>query len=466
MTRHCFAARALLPAGWARNVRIAIDAAGGFADVAADTGGPRPGDEVLHGPVLPGMASLHSHAFQRAMAGMAETRGPGSDDFWSWRELMYRFVARLTPEAAFAIARHLYVEMLRNGYTAVAEFHYVHRRPDGTAYAAPAELLLRHLAAAREAGIAITLLPVLYRWSDFGARPLQPRQARFGNDPAAILAMVEAARRAAAGDADVRVGVAPHSLRAVDAASLRELVAGLEAIDASAPIHIHVAEQTKEVDDSVAASGSRPVEWLLSNQPVDRRWCLVHATHMTADETAALARSGAVAGLCPSTEANLGDGIFPLPDYRAAGGRWGIGGDSHVSRDPAEELRLLEYGQRLALRRRNLVAGGAVGSPGSDAVGTTLWTEAAAGGAQALGRPMGALAAGLRADLVELDPGAADLHAREDDALANALVFSGTPGLVRNVMVGGRWVVRERRHRLDDEGGEDAYRQALRMLLA
>lgn len=465
MTRSCYAARALLPGGWARNVRIVIDAAGSFAGVAAGTAGPGPGDEVCEGPVLAGMASLHSHAFQRAMAGMAETRGPGGDDFWSWRELMYRFVERLTPESAFAIARHLYLEMLRNGYTAVAEFHYVHRRPDGTAHAPPAELLLRHLAAAREAGIAITLLPVLYRWSDFGARPLQPRQARFGADPAAILAMVEAARRAGAGDPDVRVGVAPHSLRAVDAASLGELVAGLASIDAQAPIHIHVAEQTREVDDSVAANAARPVEWLLSNQAVDRRWCLVHATHMTARETVALARSGAVAGLCPSTEANLGDGIFPLTDYRAAGGRWGIGGDSHVSRDPAEELRLLEYGQRLALRRRNLVAGGGAGGmPGSDAVGTTLWTEAAAGGAQALGRPMGAIAAGLRADLVELDAGAVDLSAREGDALANALVFAGTPGLVRNVMVGGRWVVRERRHRLD-EVSEAAYREALAALL-
>ncbi|MCZ7566422.1 MAG: formimidoylglutamate deiminase [Burkholderiales bacterium] len=453
-----YAEDALLPEGWARRVAISIDDHGDFASVRTDA--DPVGAERLRGLALPGMANLHSHAFQRAMAGLAEVRGAPDDDFWTWRELMYRFVARITPEQAQAIARHLYVEMLREGYTAVAEFHYVHNDADGAPYADRAELLLRHLAAAREAGIGVTLPPSLYRWANFGEKPLAPRQRRFATDAAAILAMVERAHAAAGGDPDVHVGAAPHSLRAADPASLAELVAGLETIDPDAPIHIHVAEQTKEVDDCLAWSGMRPVEWLLANCAVDARWCIVHATHMVADEIAALARSGAVAGLCPTTEGNLGDGIFPLVDYRAAGGRYGIGGDSHVSRSPAEELRLLEYVQRLARRRRNLTADEAL-----PAVGTTLWREAAAGGALALARPMGAIASGMRADLVVLDAGHPDLAARGGDAIANALVFSGATGLVRDVMVGGRWAVREGRHPLADGAARD-YAQALAALLA
>jgi len=457
VTRY-FAAEALLPDGWARDVAITVDARGDFATV--EKGASRDGAQPLAGPALPGMANVHSHAFQRAMAGLTEIRGAPDDDFWTWRELMYRFVARLTPEHAMAVARHLYVEMLCAGYTAVGEFHYVHNRPDGTPYADRAELLLAHLAAARDTCIAVTLLPSLYRWSDFGGRPLQPRQRRFDTDAAAILAMVERARAAAAADADVRVGIAPHSLRAADPASLRELIAGLAAIDSSAPIHIHAAEQTKEVADCHAWSGQRPVAWLLANQPVDARWCLVHATHMTEHESAALAASGAVAGLCPTTEGNLGDGIFPLVDFRAAGGRYGIGGDSHVSRSPAEELRMLEYVQRLVQRKRNLAVREA-----SPAVGTTLWSEAAAGGAQALGRRMGAIAPGLRADLVVLDANHPDLASRAGDAITNAVVFSGATNLVRDVMVGGRWVVRDAHHPLAERAARD-YVRALAGLLA
>jgi len=456
VTRY-FAGAALLPEGWARGVAITVDARGDIASV--EVGSSRDGAHALPGPVLPGMANVHSHAFQRAMAGLTEVRGAPDDDFWTWRELMYRFVERLTPGQALAVARHLYIEMLCSGYTAVGEFHYVHNRTDGAPYADRAELLLAHLAAAREAGIAVTLLPSLYRWSDFGAQPLQPRQLRFHTDPAAILTMVDRARAAAAADADARVGVAPHSLRAADPVSLAELVAGITAIDPSAPIHLHAAEQTKEVDDCRKWSGMRPVEWLLANAPVDARWCVVHATHVTAEETAALAASGAVAGLCPTTEGNLGDGIFPLVDFRAAGGRYGIGGDSHVSRSPAEELRMLEYVQRLVRRKRNLTV-----RADSPSVGTTLWSEAASGGAQALGRRMGAIAAGFRADLVVLDANAPDLDSREGDAAANALVFSGATNLVRDVMVGGRWVVRERYHPRAESAVRE-YRHALAELL-
>jgi formimidoylglutamate deiminase len=270
-----------------------------------------------------------------------------------------------------------------------------------------------------------------------------------------ILALIDGARPHLS--LEVKLGVAPHSLRAVDPAALKELVA---AVPDDAPIHIHAAEQTKEVEECKAALGKRPVEWLLSEMRVDKRWCVVHATHVTDEETRALAASGAVAGLCPSTEGNLGDGIFPLADYRASRGRYGIGGDSHVSRDPAEELRLLEYFQRVTARKRNVV-----GSPGSPSVGTTLWLEAAAGGAQAVGRRMGALAAGMRADLVVLDSRALDLVGREGNAIANALIFSGAHDLVRDVMVAGRWVVRNRRH-ANAQTAAAAYKKALKELLA
>jgi formimidoylglutamate deiminase len=438
-----YAREALLPSGWARDVRITID---GGAITALETDGADKGAERLHGPVLPGMANLHSHAFQRAMAGLTDVRAAPHDDFWSWRELMYQFMERLTPEQAQAIAAQLYIEMLQHGYTAVAEFHYVHH---------PAEMLDRHLAAARETGIAITLLPSLYRWSGFGAKPLAPRQRRFASDVRTVLDIVQRLQRERS--ADVNVGVAPHSLRAVDPQSLQELVV---ALDERTPIHIHAAEQTREVEECTLALHKRPVEWLLENCPVDGRWCIVHATHMQPGEVTALAASGAVTGLCPTTEADLGDGIFPLLGYRGASGRWGIGGDSHVSRNPAEELRLLEYVQRLVGRRRNLNI-----SSTSAAVGTTLWLEAALGGAQAAGREMGALAPGKRADLVVLDDEQPDLASRTGDALANALVFSGSRNLVRDVMVAGRWLVRERRH-AQEEAAAERYARAVAELVA
>ena len=436
-----YAREALLASGWARDVRIMVDDG---AISAVEPGGAAKGAERLAGPVLPGMANLHSHAFQRAMAGFTEVRAAAHDDFWSWRELMYQFMERLTPEQAHAIAAELYIEMLRHGYTAVAEFHYVHH---------PAEMLDRHLAAARETGIAITLLPSLYRWSGFGAKPLAPRQRRFASDVRTVLDIVARVPRSA----EVNAGVAPHSLRAVDPDSLKELVA---AVDERSVIHIHAAEQTREVEECTLALHKRPVEWLLENCAVDGRWCLVHATHMQPAEVTGLAASGAVAGLCPTTEGNLGDGICPLVAYRGASGRWGIGGDSHVSRDPAEELRLLEYVQRLVARRRNINI-----SSTSAAVGTTLWLEAAAGGAQALGREMGALAPGKRADLVVLDGEHPDLAARSGDAIANALIFSGVSDLVRDVMVAGRWMVRERQHALEHKAAA-RYARAVAELLA
>jgi formimidoylglutamate deiminase len=435
-----FTRDALLPEGWAKDVLITVED-GDIVSVERGASALSP----LAGPVLPGMANLHSHAFQRAMAGLTEVRAAPEDDFWSWRELMYRFVGQLTPDQAQVVAHFLYVELLRHGYTAVAEFHYVHR-PDG--------MLQAHLDAARDSGMAITLMPSVYRWSGFGERPLEERQRAFSRDTDAVLKAHEGLQARAS--ADIRFGVAPHSLRAVDPAALAALVA---ALPKEIPIHIHAAEQTREVEECVAALGARPVQWLLDNM-LDRRWCVVHATHLVEDEIRGLAKSGAVAGLCPTTEGNLGDGIFPLLAYRAAGGRYGIGGDSHVSRNPAEELRLLEYFQRVSTKKRNLVA-----TDTNTAVGTTLWLEAAAGGAQALGRRMGALARGMRADFVVLDGEHPDLAGRSGDAAANALVFSGSSDLVRDVMVGGRWVVQQKHHAAEDAAAS-RYREVLRVLLS
>jgi formimidoylglutamate deiminase len=405
------------------------------------------------------MPNLHSHAFQRALAGRTEWRGSaGHDSFWTWREAMYRFVARLEPDEANAIATQLYVELLKRGYTAVAEFQYVHNAPDGSPYAEAAEMSLAHLRAARAAGIALTLLPVLYAHGGFAGAPLDATQARFAGSPESVLRIAERCRAAA--HADARVGVAAHSLRAVKPALLGELVAGATRLDAGAPIHVHAAEQRKEVEDCVAWCGKRPVAWLLDHAPVDARWCLVHCTHLDDAEVTRLAASGAVAGLCPTTEANLGDGVFRFPEYLAAGGRFGVGSDSHVARDPAEELRLLEYSQRLTRLARNVAA-----SPARPSVGATLWDAAARSGAQALGRDAGTLAPGRRADLVVLDGAHLDLVEREGDAILDALVFAGGLGLVRDVMVGGRWVVREGRHAAEGRAAE-GYRAAVTRLLA
>ena len=454
-----FAERALLPDGWARDVRLEIAPDGAFAKVTPDAdpgAAPR-----AAGVVLPGMANLHSHAFQRAMAGLAERAGPGDDSFWTWREVMYGFVRRLDPEQVEAIAAQLYVEMLKAGYTAVGEFHYLHRDPQGRPYADPAEMSRRVIAAARASGIGITLLPVLYGFSDFGGRPAREGQRRFLNDPERFLRLVEIVIGDYRGDPQVRVGIAPHSLRAVSPETLSAALEGLDALDPRAPVHIHVAEQHGEVRDCVDWSGLRPVEWLLQNAPVGPRWCLVHATHVTEAEARRLAASGAVVGLCPTTEANLGDGVFPAPAYLAAGGAFGIGSDSHVSVSPIEELRWLEYGQRLALKQRNLLTGEA--EPRS--VGAFLFKRALAGGAQALARPIGRLAPGARADLIVIDDTRPALYGRAGDRLLDALVFAGNENPVTDVMVGGTWVVRAARHPREDEVFS-AYKAAVRDLMA
>ncbi|MBO2928510.1 formimidoylglutamate deiminase [Metapseudomonas otitidis] len=446
------AERALLPSGWARNVRFEVGASGLLEQVLPDAGSE--GTERLHGPVLPGMPNLHSHAFQRAMAGLAEVAGNPNDSFWTWRELMYRLVGRLSPEQMEVIARQLYVEMLKAGYTAVAEFHYVHHDPAGRPYADPAELALCISRAARDSGIGLTLLPVLYSHAGFGGLPPNEGQRRFIHSTDSYLTLQQRLREAL--PANQGLGLCFHSLRAVTPDQLATVLA---AEDGSRPIHIHIAEQQKEVDDCLAWSGRRPLQWLYEHVPVDPRWCLVHATHAEADEVQAMARSGAVAGLCLTTEANLGDGIFPAVDFLAQGGRLGIGSDSHVSVSVVEELRWLEYGQRLRDQRRNRLY-----RPEQPQVGRTLFDAALAGGAQALGQPVGALAVGSRADWIVLDGTDPYLATAEGDALLNRWLFAGGDRQVRDVMVGGRWVVRNGHHPAE-EATAWAFAEVLRTVL-
>ena len=448
---------ALLPQGFAATVAIEVDGEGRIA--AVEPGTQKPG-AVLRGVAVPGMPNLHSHAFQRAMAGLAERAGPEGDDFWSWRETMYRFLARLGPEEVEAIAAQLYVELLKQGYTAVAEFHYLHNDPGGTPYADPAELAHRIVAAAAASGIGLTLLPVLYQTSQFGGAPPTEGQRRFVLGTENFLELVSRLIAQHGSDPQIRIGVAPHSLRAVTPEALREGLAGANALDATAPIHIHVAEQVKELRDCLAWSGKRPIEWLLEHAPVDARWCLVHGTQSSEAELRALAATHAVIGLCPTTEANLGDGIFPLPLWLEAGGAFGIGTDSNVARSPVEELRWLEYVQRLVTRRRNI----GERRPGAS-TGAALYRRALAGGAQAAGRAIGAIEVGRRADIVLLDADHPALVGRSGDTLIDAWIFAASDNPVRDVMVGGRWVVRDGVHGRETRIA-NAYRAAIARLSA
>ena len=430
-----------MPIGWARDVLLQWNAAG---QLTAVTPGAQPGGATIApGPVIPGMPNLHSHAFQRAFAGLTEYRAESEDSFWSWRDLMYRFASRITPESLEAIATWLYVEMLEADYTSVCEFHYVHHDADGTPYADDATLAHALLRAAQTAGIGLTLLPVLYQASGFGGQPPRPGQARFIRSTDNMLSLLE--RLAPATRAQgAALGLAPHSLRAVPPDSLRAALEGLTALNPQAPIHIHIAEQTQEVDDCIAWSGQRPVQWLLDHAPVDARWCLVHATHMTPDEYARAARTGAVAGICPTTEANLGDGLFDMPLWLRHGGRWGVGSDSHACVNAAEELLMLEYGQRLSLRQRNVLAGTA-----QREVATAMTLAAVQGGAQAAGRAVAGLAVGQQADLVALDAQHVALAGLPADSMLGAHVFgSHRTSALHSLWVGGVQRVQAGRHGL------------------
>lgn len=454
-----FAAQALTADGWQQDVRIDIE--GGV--VTAITPGQI--GAAQYDLILPGMPNVHSHAFQRAMAGLTEhASGNSGDNFWSWREVMYRFLERLTPEHIETIAQAFYIELLKSGYTAIGEFHYLHHDAAGKAYANPAELSERIIAAAQNAGIHLTLLPVLYQASNFGGIPAVAGQRRFLHSTDNFLRLLDhlspwerSANASEQGEGSAVntpspnianailtspqgrgfiLGVAPHSLRAVPPEALAEIV------KLSGPIHIHAAEQEKEVEDCLAWSGKRPVEWLLKNHDIDERWCLIHSTHVNAEETLALAKSGAVAGLCPSTEANLGDGIFPAEAYLQAGGRFGIGSDSHISVNPFEELKLMEYAQRLQQRRRNVLCTAATPS-----VGRTLYERAVAGGRQALG-------IGARADFIAIDCSTPLLQGKQGDTLLDTIIFGTAQPKVTDVFVAGNHVVKEGYHPLESSTNE------------
>jgi formimidoylglutamate deiminase len=433
------------PGGWLSPGYLLLDDRGLISSV----GCARPTTRAermlrLDGWGIPGMPDLHSHAFQRALAGHAErAAGATEDDFWTWRPAMYRLAAALEPDDVEAISAQAFAELLEGGFTSVAEFHYLHHAPDGTPYADPAELGARVLAAAASAGIGITLLPVLYARDGFD-RPASGAQRRFVHaDASGFLATLERSLELARRQPRAAIGFAAHSLRAVSAELLAEALALIDQRLPAAPRHVHAAEQRDEVAASLAHLGARPVEWLLEHAGIDGRWCLVHATHVSDGERARLARSGAVAGLCPGTEADLGDGLFPLAEYLQEGGALGVGSDSQVAASAPDELRLLELGQRLAHTRRNVAADrDGVGRH----TGRRLWEAACAGGARAVGQPVGALLAGARCDLVVLDPRHPRLAGHGPETVLDALVLGGAAGSVCDVLVGGEPVVREGRH--------------------
>ncbi len=422
---------ALLPDGWAQDVTVQIGDDGRVASL-----NPAAADHCVD-ILLPAPGNVHSHSFQRAMAGLTERRGgSGQDSFWTWRALMYRFLEHLTPDDVQAIAALVQMEMLEAGYAAVGEFHYLHHQPDGAPYDDRAEMCARIAAAANDTGIGLTLLPVLYHQGGVDGRPLGAGQQRFANDLTGYFDLLGAAKNALSTlPDDAILGAAPHSLRAVSPQALAELTKG-----ATGPLHLHIAEQQGEVDEIQAAYGARPVRWLLDNQPPDKRWCLIHCTQMEPDETNDLAATGAVAGLCPITEASLGDGIFDGARWDQAGGALAVGSDSNIRISLTEELRLLEYSQRLRDHTR------AVFARPSGSTGRHLYDAALKGGAQALGRASGAIAPGQLADLVALDATVPDLTGRSGDALLDTWIFALDDSLVRHVWSAGRHVVRDGQH--------------------
>jgi len=430
-----FAAQAWVAGAWARDVLLEVDAAGHWSSVQTHVPvSARQDAHVLAGPVLPGLVNAHSHAFQRAMAGLAEQRGAQGDDFWSWRERMYAVALRISAAQLEAVATRLYTELLAGGYTQVCEFHYLHNAPAGSAETDPLEMSMALVRAAQRSGIGLTLLPTLYMRAGFDATGLREQQQRFASSPQSIEALLDALTQACRDLPNVNLGVAIHSLRAADAQAIQTLSALADA--RQLPIHIHIAEQEQEVRDCLAYTGLRPMEWLLQHLPLHARWNLVHATHATDAELRGVANSGAHIVLCPSTEANLGDGIFDYPTYAAHGGAWSIGSDSHVTRAWAEELRLLEYGQRLQRWQRNIAAG--FGASASSAA--NLFEAALAGGVAASGQPLAGIAVGQRADWVVLDGQTGALCGVPPESALDATVFSSPCAPLLAVYVAGQAV--------------------------
>jgi formimidoylglutamate deiminase len=434
---------AYLASGWAHDVRVSVSDDGLITGIGAEA--EAGAAQLIDGVVVPGMPNAHSHAFQRAMAGDTEYRLSAHDSFWTWRQSMYALANKLEPEDLSLVAQQVYVEMLKAGYTSVAEFHYLHRCRDGSAYTSQNALWQAIIEAARLSGIGLTLLPTLYQTSDFGGAALKPEQRRFHHDTEAFLRAVETQRKAHAGTALCRTGVAFHSLRAVPLEQLSRATLALKAMDATMPLHIHIAEQQLEVDACLRVTGRRPIELLMQTGLIDAHWCLVHATHATLGEITAIAASGAAVCVSISTEANLGDGFFNATDFLAARGHLCVGSDSQSTVNPAEELRWLEYQQRLRRQQRGVLA-----RDEESHVGTVLWRDAAAAGARALGQPVGQIAVGSRADWLVLDPEHPALAGGSASTLLDRLIFAGGDRAIRDVMVGGQWVVRDGRHAADE----------------
>ena len=455
-----YADNILLADGWAEKQTITIE----NGIISAIQSGYIDGAEVAGGAIIPGMVNCHSHAFQRAFAGFSEQGSEGQDSFWTWRKIMYQFLAQLTDQDAKVIAKQLYIEMLKMGYTRVAEFHYLHHDIDGSNYTEDhdnsSKIGLSTMAdaifqAAQESGIGLTMLPVLYQFSGFGAQVANDGQKRFINSTTQFNQLVSDCFQLSARYENTNVGIAPHSLRAVDKQSLTEAVKYVRSLDAKAPIHIHISEQQKEVDDCLAHYGKRPVQWLLDNVQLDKHWCLIHATHIDEQERKGIISAQAIAGICPTTEANLGDGIFPTTEYLSEQGTFAIGSDSHISVNPIEELRWLEYAQRLIKQQRAILANNVEAS-----VGQNLWQGAALGGAQSTNSNAGSLAVGKQADLLILDDNKTKLFAYDNKYLLDSVIFASQKNPISDVMVNGCWAIRAYSHK-DEAVSSDDFAQLL-----
>lgn len=456
-----FAKRILLSDGWKHNALLTITdgviRAIAFPELIEIE---KMGDIEQVDTVIPGMVNCHSHAFQRAFAGFSEQGSEGQDSFWTWRNIMYKFLGQLTAENAQTIATQLYIEMLKMGYTRVAEFHYLHHDINGENYPELSTMAKAIFNAANTAGIGITLLPVLYRFSGFG--PLAPNegQKRFINSIPQFNQLVSECFALSEQFENSNVGIAPHSLRAVDLASLTEAVAHVRSFDEQAPVHIHIAEQQKEVDDCLAHYGKRPVQWLLDNIALDKYWCLIHATHIDEQERQGIINAQAIAGICPTTEANLGDGIFPTTEFLKEKGTFAIGSDSQISVNPIEELRWLEYAQRLIKQQRAVLVNNEQLS-----VGRNLWQKAALGGAQSTNSNTGELAVGKQADLLVLDEDKLGLFAHKDQHVLDSVIFASQTNLVKHVMVNGSWVIKNGQHH-NEAAAKERFSQLLANLSA
>ena len=450
-----FAERILLADGWAKQQTLTIEQ----GVIKAIEAGEQSGAEKV-GTVIPGMVNCHSHAFQRAFAGFSEQGSEGQDSFWTWRKIMYKFLGQLTAKNAQTIATQLYIEMLKMGYTRVAEFHYLHHDIDGNPYDELATMASAIFNAAKSAGIGLTLLPVLYRFSGFGKQAATAGQKRFINNSDQFNQLVSDCFNLSEIYDNTNVGIAPHSLRAVDLASLTCAVEHVRSLDEKAPIHIHIAEQQKEVDDCLAHYGKRPVQWLLDNVQMDKYWCLIHATHIDEQERQGVISSQAIAGICPTTEANLGDGIFPTTEFLAEKGTFAIGSDSHISVNPVEELRWLEYAQRLIKQQRAILA-----NEQQMSVGQNLWQQAALGGAQSTNSNTGELAVNKQADLLVLDDDKLALFAHDEKHLLDSVMFASQSNVVKDVMVNGIWVVQAGAHQ-QEQTAQLAFAEMLAKLSA